>query len=408
MPKNKLRPEIRFEGYLNDWEFKTLKEVSNIYDGIHETPNYTKYGVKFLSVENIKDLKTNKYISQKDFQTKYKTKPEYNDILMTRIGDVGTTNVIKENRDFAYYVSLALIKPNKDIDSDFLSNLIKNNNTQKSINDLSLTDAVPPKINLGKIYDIELFITKDIKEQQKIGTLFRSIDDQIWSQNQKIQKLENVKKELLQKMFADKDNLVPKIRFEEFEGEWEKTEFKNIYIFAKEGSTPDTKNKNNYNFGSIPFAKIEETNDKYIFKTKSKITEKGFRNSSTWLIPKNSILYSNGATIGNVSINKIELCSKQGILGIILNNNFDLEFVYYLLNTDYFKKEVETNVTIGTIAAIPLFRLKNIEIFFTTNLLEQQKIAKLFTTLDNVIKLNKQKLEKLQNIKTTLLQKMFV
>ena len=93
-------------------EWKKLSEVAKYHDGTHQTPNYTQSGVPFVSVQNIKDLySTNKFISLEDFQ-KYKAKPEKNDIFMTRIGDVGTCALVKNNENLAYYVTLTLIKPN--------------------------------------------------------------------------------------------------------------------------------------------------------------------------------------------------------------------------------------------------------------------------------------------------------
>lgn len=78
----------------------------------------------FLSVENISTLQSTKYISEEDFKRDYKVYPQENDILMTRIGDVGTTNVMTDNTLKAYYVSLALLKY-KNTNPYFLSNAVE-------------------------------------------------------------------------------------------------------------------------------------------------------------------------------------------------------------------------------------------------------------------------------------------
>lgn len=121
--ENRNVPELRFPGFEDEWEENVLGEVVYVYDGTHQTPKYTNEGVKFLSVENIKTLDSNKYISKEAFEKEFKIRPEFGDILMTRIGDIGTPNIIKSNEDFAYYVSLALLKP-KNINSYFLKMLI--------------------------------------------------------------------------------------------------------------------------------------------------------------------------------------------------------------------------------------------------------------------------------------------
>lgn len=108
----------------NTWEQRKLGELVGIYDGVHQTPDYQDSGIMFLSVENIATLKSEKYISEEAFERDYKVYPEKGDILMTRIGDVGTTNVVETAEKVAFYVSLALLKPN-GIDSYFLSNAMK-------------------------------------------------------------------------------------------------------------------------------------------------------------------------------------------------------------------------------------------------------------------------------------------
>ena len=82
---------------------------------------------------------------------------------------------------------------------------------------------------------------------------------------------------------------------------------------AGEGGTPSTSNTCYYENGSVPFIKIEDLKQKYLASNKDHITELGLQKSSAWLIPTNSILFSNGATIGEISITTYPVCTKQGI-----------------------------------------------------------------------------------------------
>ena len=116
-------PKRRFPGFEEEWEENKLGEVSDIYDGTHQTPRYTTDGIMFLSVENIKTLKSNKYISEADFLKDFKISPQKGDVLMTRIGDIGTSNVVKTDAKLAFYVSLALIRSTQ-LDSNFLNTSI--------------------------------------------------------------------------------------------------------------------------------------------------------------------------------------------------------------------------------------------------------------------------------------------
>lgn len=149
--------------------------MADIFDGTHQTPKYTDSGVKFVSVENISNLETEKYISKEAYDREYAKKPaEKGDVLMTRIGDVGTSKVIKKDEPMAYYVTLALLKP-KDIDSDFLSYVIGSPRIQKDIWQRTLHIAFPKKINLGEINLVSLMLPKII-EQKKIGEFFANLD----------------------------------------------------------------------------------------------------------------------------------------------------------------------------------------------------------------------------------------
>ena len=156
------------------WEQCELEELCNIYDGTHQTPRYTNNGVMFVSVENIKTLESDKYISEDDFKSEFKISPEYGDILLTRIGDVGSANIILDNIKRAYYVSLALLKP-KDISSLFLLALLASFSVQSEIWRRTLHIAFPKKINKNEIGKV-IVNKPSIPEQKKIGELIYALD----------------------------------------------------------------------------------------------------------------------------------------------------------------------------------------------------------------------------------------
>lgn len=201
-PKNGSNvPEIRFSGFTDDWEQRKLEDIVGIYDGVHQTPNYQNSGVMFLSVENIATLKSSKFISEEDFKRDYKVFPQENDILMTRIGDVGTTNVVTDNGLKAYYVSLALLKY-KSTDPYFLSNAIQSDYVQKELANRTLKTAIPMKINKDEIGKVSVMLPLSATEQQQIGTYFRNLDDLITLHQRKVEKLQIMKKSMLEKMFV--------------------------------------------------------------------------------------------------------------------------------------------------------------------------------------------------------------
>lgn len=131
---------------------KKLAEISEIYDGVHQTPHYTDSGIKFISVEDISDIYgSKKYISIEDYN-KYKHVPELGDLIMTRIGTIGLCAVVTKSEPLAYYVSVTLIKPNHNIiDSAYLKYYIESGYGQNELRMRSLLEAFPMKINLNEI-----------------------------------------------------------------------------------------------------------------------------------------------------------------------------------------------------------------------------------------------------------------
>ena len=193
-------PEIRLDGFEGEWEIRKLSEVSEVYDGTHQTPNYTESGVKFLSVENISTLESEKYISEEDFEKDFKVFPEFGDVLMTRIGSIGVPNIVKTNEKIAFYVSLALLKPKKETNSLFMKSSIESNPFQEELWKKTLHIAFPKKINKNDISQSTIKCPS-YEEQQAIGSYFSNLDNLINSHQEKISQLETLKKKLLQDMF---------------------------------------------------------------------------------------------------------------------------------------------------------------------------------------------------------------
>ena len=193
-------PELRFEGFTDDWEVRKLNEVSDIYDGTHQTPKYQDNGVMFLSVENIKTLTSNKFISREAFEDEFKIRPQRGDVLMTRIGDIGTANVVETDEDLAYYVSLALFK-SEELNPYFLQASIYAPFVQDQIWKRTLHIAFPKKINKNEIGQVPINVPT-LAEQTKIGSFFKQLDDSIALHQCKLDLLKEQKKGYLQKMFV--------------------------------------------------------------------------------------------------------------------------------------------------------------------------------------------------------------
>ena len=193
---------------LHQRKLDQLKELKKAYlqlmfpkkDETVPQVRFADSGVKFVSVENIATLETKKYITHEAYEKEYsKKRAKKGDILMTRIGDIGTMKVIETDEPLAYYVTLALLKA-KETNPYFLSFIISSPEIQRNIWKRTLHIAFPKKINLGEINQVEMKITI-FEEQDKIGDLFTNLDDAIILNQNKLNQLKSLKKSYLQNMF---------------------------------------------------------------------------------------------------------------------------------------------------------------------------------------------------------------
>ena len=168
-------PEIRFAGFTDPWEQRKLGDVAAVYDGVHQTPDYQDEGVMFLSVENMATLTSQKFISREAFARDYPVYPKRGDVLMTRIGDIGTSNVVETDDKLAFYVSLALLKP-FNVDSYYLDKSLQSPSAKMELYRRTLHTAFPKKINKNQIAEVMLPIPRSRQEQEQIGALFRNLD----------------------------------------------------------------------------------------------------------------------------------------------------------------------------------------------------------------------------------------
>lgn len=186
-----------------------------------------------------------------------------------------------------------------------------------------------------------------------------------------------------------------------------KVQFEKLYDKAGESGTPSTSISAYYKDGTVPFVKIEDLSNKYLLMSKDHITELGLCKSSAWLIPISSIIYSNGATIGAISINKIPVCTKQGILGIIPKKEYNVEYLYYFMSSSYFRKQVERIVTEGTMRTAYLKDINHIECPIPDSE-KQIGISQMLRSISNKMDMEQRLLTDYTQQKDYLLQSLFI
>lgn len=183
--------------------------------------------------------------------------------------------------------------------------------------------------------------------------------------------------------------------------------FNQMYRQAGEGGTPSTSIEQYYLRGTIPFIKIDDLSSKYLVNNKDFINELGLSKSSAWLIPSNSVIYSNGATIGAISINTYPVSTKQGILGVVPADGVNTEYLYYLMNSRYFSEQVQRIITEGTMKTAYLKDMNKIPCPLPSPK-EQQKIVASLSALSTKLESDKQALSYYESIKKYLLRSILI
>ena len=394
----KNKPEIRFKGFTDDWEQRKLGELCDVYDGTHQTPSYKDSGIMFLSVENIKTLRSEKYISEEDFKRDFSIYPEKYDVLMTRIGDIGTANIVESNEPKAYYVSLALLKK-KFLDPYFLKESIASEVVKKELWQRTLHIAFPKKINKNEITQITVPYPISKEEQQQIGIFFKYLNNLITLHQRKCEKLKNMKKAMLEKLFPKNGSNIPEVRFRGFTDDWEQRKLGEVAKYRNGKAHENCIDDN---------GKYIVVNSKFV-STDGKV--KKFSNMQNEELFENEIAFvlsdvPNGRAIARTFL--IEKSDKytlnQRIAGITPLNESYPYFLYILMNRHpYFLAfddgAKQTNLSVSDVMEFEAY-------YPQYN--EQQKIGEYFKKLDNLITLHQRQLEKLKNVKKSMLEKMFV
>ncbi|WP_457644721.1 restriction endonuclease subunit S [Persephonella sp.] len=403
--KTKNVPELRFPEFKDEWiEIKIVERTSLIKDGTHvthkESPNSGYY---LLSAKNIKDGKivltdNEREISRNDFNQIFNSyKLKKGDILLSIVGTIGNVAIYNiDNLNIAFQRSVAILRFNKDYPK-FIFQLFLTPIFQKELNKSKVV-SVQAGIYLNDLSKIKIHIPPTLKEQKKIADFLSLIDEKIQLQSQKIEKLENYKKGLMQKL------LTGKLRFPEFKGKWVERRLGDVLYELKKNKVPLYKLRE-YELLSV------KLHTKGLEKTgkKPNITKKGrpyfIVEEGDILIGKQNFHYG---SIGIVTKEFSGLITSNAILHLREKKNVDKYYIVYYLSQFSFYKKIELLIGGTGQKEISKKELFNLKVIIPPTLEEQQKIADFLSVIDEKIELNKKKLEKLKEYKRGLLQKMFV
>ena len=387
-------PNLRFKEFQGEWEKCKLGDYGKVVTGntppTKDIENYENGTYLWASPADLGTIKsiteTKTMLSVKGF-SKTRTLPK-GSVLVTCIGStIGKTGMATKEMSTNQQINSIVVNDNND--NEFVYYAIQ------SAFPRYLSSIAVQAVPIISKSAFELLPNKRpcLQEQKRIGKFLSLLDERISIQNKIIEDLKKLKSAIIDYAINSLDSGFVK--------------FGSLYEMAGEGGTPTTSNASFYDNGKIPFIKIDDLKKKYLTENKDFITELGLQKSSAWLVPSRSILFSNGATIGEITITTYPVCTKQGILGIVPKENIDVEFLYYFMSSSYFKKAVSRIVTEGTMKTAYLKDINNILCPIPTKE-KQQEIAKIPSALNSKIDFEQSILKLFCSQKQYLLRQMFI
>ena len=399
MNEHKAVPNIRFKGFDDEWKNEFIKNISTMKSGGTPSVNKREYyvgDIPFIRSSDIKNESTELKINDEAIKNSSSFMVEKGTVLYALYGATsGQVSISKVTG--AINQAVLAIFPNEIVNKYFLVYWLSFNK-----------EKITNKYLQGGQGNLSAKIVKNLLlpfptkfEQQKIGDFFTKLDKLLDLQQQKIDKLELLKKALLKKLFPKHDAKIPEFRFNGYKKNWEKDLIGNVSA-SKSGGTPSIAEKKYYD-GNIPFIRSSDINKS---RTELCINDNAVKHSSTFIVEKGSVLYAlYGATSGQVALSKEKGAINQAVLAIFPKNYIEKNFLMYWFI--YSKKKIVSKYLQGGQGNLSAKIIKSL-MFCFPNKSEQQKIGNFLSKVDQLIELENKKLHNLQQVKKCLLQNMFV
>ena len=392
MSENAQKPRIRFKGFSDAWEQRKFNEL---YEKVSEKNDLTYGTDEIISVANMY-FKSDSFITDKEYLRTYN---------VFHLGDIAFEGNKSKNFAHGRFVENTIgdgivshvfdvFRPKIKYNLLFWKYAINNERLMGGILVRS-TKASTMMTNLvANDFLQETILVPSLEEQKKIGSILENVDNLITLHQRKYDKLVAVKKSLLEKMFPADGETVPKIRFKGFSDAWEQRKLGDTTQIIM-GQSPDGST-----YSDFP--------TDYILVQGNADLENGWVKPRIWTTQKTKyavagdLIMSVRAPAGSMGKTAYNVVLGRGVAAIKGN-----EFIFQVLtkmDLEGFWKKLSAGSTFESLNSDNII---NANINLPSNL-EQDKIGSLFEKIDNLITLHQRQLDKLKNIKSALLEKMFV
>lgn len=420
MQDNEKKPALRFKGFTDPWEQRKLEEYLEVSGQKNFEGIYTKEDV--LSVSGDFGI-----VNQIEFQGRSFAGASVANYGVVETGDIVYTKsplksnpygIIKANKGKNGIVSTlyAVYKPKQSANPEFVQIYFEQ--------DARMNNYMHPLVNKGAKNDMKVsaenalkgqIVFPDIKEQRTISEFFRNLDTLITLHQRKYEKLVNIKKSMLDKMFPPNGASVPEIRFKGFTDPWEQRKLAELTKTITTGKSVNS-DEGEVSDGDIGVLKTSCVSYDRFNPSESKPVVKSEQQLVKCAVEKDSVIVSRMNTpervgaCGYVSTDFPNLFLPDRLWKLKFQDTVDTYFVYMMLVSSAYKEKITSMAsgTSGSMYNIPKETFLNLQLLIPAKIDEQKQLGKILKKIDTLITLHQRKLEKLQNIKKSCLEKMFV
>ena len=399
MGKEVKKPRIRFEGFIDAWEQRKFGELADYKKGPFGSAitkdmfvEKSETSIKVYEQQNAinKDWTLERYFLPQSyvFSNLKSFEVHGGDVIVSCAGTIGEIYELPENAE-AGVINQALmrVRVNENIIQKQMFIILFSNMIERFTQSHSNGSAIKNIPPFSDLKPMEVLVPRR-DEQILLADYFAKLDHLITLHQRKYDKLQKIKKSMLQKMFPQNGSLFPEIRFEGFTDAWEQRKFSDLVIIERGGSPRPIEDFITDSADGLNWVKIGDAPEQgnYITKTAEKIRPEGL--AKTREVHPGDLILSNSMSFGKPYIMGIDGCIHDGWLAIReVQRNFDLKFLCVLLGTNQMLEQYRSFAAGSTVNNLNKELVGSTTVSYP-NKDEQRQIGEYFEQLDHLITLH--------------------
>ena len=421
------KPRIRFRGFTEDWEQRKFLDLLDTQNGIRRGPfgsslkkdsfvkksDYVVYEQQNAIYDN---YVTRYFISKEKYNELIRFNIQPGDFIMSGAGTIGRISMVPDGiKKGVFNQALIRFKVDKNsVNPLYFLKFMQSDMMQKQLTQANPGSAMTNLVPMDELKKWDVTIPS-LEEQNKISNFINQIDESITLHQCKLKKLNLAKKSLLQKLFPRNGSQIPGVRFKGFTDAWEQRKFLDLLDTQngiRRGPFGSSLKKDSF-VKKSDYVVYEQQNaiyDNYV--TRYFISKEKYNELIRFNIQPGDFIMSGAGTIGRISM--VPDGIKKGVFNQALirfkvdKNSVNPLYFLKFMQSDMMQKQLtQANPGSAMTNLVPMDELKKWDVTIPS-LEEQNKISNFINQIDESITLHQRKLERLQEVKKGLLQKMFV